>query len=243
MKELILFCCLLFAGLDAHAFVVYGDSVSVGQGTLKAFADIDANGKVSRVGLALSKTALEGLPEHDPSTYVVTLPSVLNIPPYNHMMVDWMPHGHEPDNVYGLPHFDFHFYFIPNETRQAITCMGDDRDICLMQPDSDELPPFYVPTPEGVPQMGWHWVDPRSPEYNGQTFTSTFIYGYYNAKMIFIEPMVTREFLLTQPKFEQSIPSPLVFPMEGYYPQSYSVEYNADSCTYLIVLKDLVYRD
>lgn len=243
MKELILFCCLLFAGLNARAFVVYGQSVGVGQGTVRAFADIDENGNPLKVGLALSKEALQGLPQDNPTSYTVMLPSVLNIPPYNHMMVDWNPHGHEPDNIYGLPHFDFHFYFISNEQREAISCMGDDRDVCLMQPDADEIPSYYVPTPEGVPQMGWHWVDPRSPEYNGQTFTSTFIYGFYNAKMIFLEPMVTRDFLLTNTKFEQTVPSPLVFPMEGYYPQSYTVEYDANSCQYLVTLKDLVHQD
>jgi hypothetical protein len=27
----------------------------------------------------------------------------------DHVMLDWTPMGHEPDHVYTLPHFDFHF--------------------------------------------------------------------------------------------------------------------------------------
>lgn len=243
MKELILFCCLLFASFYAKAFVVYGQGVSVGQGVAQAYADIDQSGTVLAVGIALTEEAMAGLPEHDMSQYTLKLPSVLNIPNYTHMMVDWNPHGHEPDSIYGAAHFDFHFYIISEEERMAIRCEGDDTAVCLALPEATKLPPFYVPTPAGVPQMGWHWLDSRSPELNGQPFTTTFIYGFYGGNMAFLEPMITKEFLHQKSGFEKDIPTPEVFPKAGPYPQTYSMSFDQNLKMYFIALKNMVHHD
>jgi hypothetical protein len=102
---------------------------------------------------------------------------------------------------------------------------------------------YYVPTPEGVPMMGWHWLDSRSPELNGERFTSTFIYGYYNAKMIFLEPMITREFLLDHGKVNAELSLPKKFAYKGFYPKNYLVKYDSEMKVHRIVLKDLVKRE
>ena len=125
----------------------------------------------------------------------------------------------------------------------VITCTGDDRDVCLKTPDADELPPFYVPTPDGVPQMGWHWLDSRSPELNGALFTSTFIYGFYNGKNHFIEPMITRDFIMKKELFEMPISVPLKAGIPGYYPSSYSLKYDMDKKMYVVSLKNLTWRE
>lgn len=57
------------------------------------------------------------------------------------------------------------------------------------------IPPEYIPAPDGVPQMGKHWLDVMSPEFAGQTFTKTFVYGSYNGAVIFYEPMVTKAYI------------------------------------------------
>lgn len=238
MKRFLVFC-LLMTGLQAHAYIIYGQAAKLGNGEVRAFADVDKYGALQSIGFALSKDALEGLPMQMTDT-TLHLPSILNIPPYTHLVVNWEPHGHEPDNIYGLPHFDFHFYMIPEEDRLKITCMGEDRIPCLTQPDPAKIPAFYVPTPEGVPQMGWHWVDPRSPEFNGQKFTSTFIYGFYNGNMTFVEPMVTREFLLSHPTFEKEIPQPQEYPADGFFPGKYSVSFDSSRNAYFVKLKNFV---
>lgn len=240
MKELIIFCCILFAGLWAEAFIVQGEAVPIGQGQGRAFVDMDRNGQLRSVGIMLSEEAMQGLPEQDHGEYILRLPAILNVPPFNHMVVNWEPHGHIPEGVYNVPHFDFHFYFISEEARAAITCTGDNLAVCLTQPVPDRIPPYYVPTPDGVPQMGWHWIDPRSPEFNGQKFTSTYIYGFYDGKNHFVEPMVTREFLMQKPQFTQSVPVPKELSYKGYLPQSYAVTYDENCKQYFIILKDFV---
>lgn len=235
MKEFVLFLCLLFAGFNAQAFVINGDELPMGNGSLWAFADVDSSGHTNAVGIAFTEEALQGLP-HDMTNFEFKLPSVLNIPPYDHMVVNWMPHGHEPIGIYNLPHFDFHFHFLPSAVQNAITCMGADRDVCLTMPDADEIPPFYVSTPEGTPTMGWHWLDRRSPELNGQKFTTTFIYGFYAGDMSFAEPMITREFLLSKPNFSQDLPRPARNAKPGIYPVSYKVEFDSMERVYYVTL-------
>lgn len=66
--------------------------------------------------------------------------------------------------------------------------------------------------------MGKHWVDSTSPELNGQPFTQTFIYGTYNGKVTFYEPMITLDFLKDNDSFVRSIPQPEKFRKTGYYP-------------------------
>ena len=48
--------------------------------------------------------------------------------------------------------------------------------------------------------MGNHLLDPKSPEIKDSLpFTRTFIYGAYEGKLIFWEPMITLEFLRKSP--------------------------------------------
>nr|WP_295899453.1 DUF5602 domain-containing protein [uncultured Bdellovibrio sp.] len=244
MKEFVIFCCLLFAGLNAQAFKIYGNAVQIGNGAGRTFVDIDGNGKLISLGVALSNKALEGLPPHMPmSNFTLSLPSLVNVPPYNHIVINWNPHGHEPDPIYGLPHFDVHFYFISREVQEAITCAGGDHAVCMTALDPKEIPPFYAPTPDGVPMMGWHWIDPRSPEFHGKTFTATYIYGAYNGNISFLEPMVTRDFLLSKKPFQKNVPVPEVVANKGYYPQTYSIEHDSSKKAYFITLKNFVKKN
>lgn len=242
MKHLALWLSMCLYGAIANAEMVWGPATSMGNASVRTFIETD-QGKPISVGVAFPKAAMDGLSEHAPEVFVVELPTEMAMPPYNHVMLDWMPHGHDPDSIYGRPHFDFHFYMMSSADRQKITCLGDDAAICTKQPAPELIPPFYAPTPEGVPQMGWHWVDLRSPEYNGQPFTSTLIYGFYDGKMNFVEPMITREFILATNWFASLIPSPEKVLISGYYPTAYSLTYDAIQDLYFVKLMNLVWKD
>jgi hypothetical protein len=49
---------------------------------------------------------LTNLPDQ-PAQYVLYFPKNKGKNFYKHMLVDWNPQGHEPENVW-MPHFDFH---------------------------------------------------------------------------------------------------------------------------------------
>lgn len=169
------------------------------------------------------------------------MPKFISTKPFQNLAIDWEPHGHEPE-VYGLPHFDFHFYMISVAKRMRITCAGSDRVKCLKPVMPAAIAADYVGGPEGVPLMGWHFVDITSPEFHGQIFTATLIYGYYGGRMTFIEPMVTLAFLQSKPQFSMAIKQPTVYPESGYYPTRYSVYYQYVNDQYEVSLNHMVYR-
>lgn len=228
----------LISSMALADVTLWGRRVAVGEGTVRTYAKVDCNEKPLALGIALSGSALQGLPsEKHEYDYLLPMPEGLHLPPYEHVMINWNPHGHDPVEIYGASHFDFHFYTISNRDRKKITCMDQDETKCMKVPSSEYLPPFYAPTPAGVPQMGWHWFDTRSPEFNGHPFTSTLIYGFYNAKIAFIEPMITRDFLLQHPSFSAEIPLPQKVNKTGYYPRRYTMKYDSARDLVMIELK------
>lgn len=225
-----------------------GPSRDMGQGRAHAFITLDASGKPTAIGVRMSETALTGLPAEPPSDadgweYVLSLPKEAAVSGYDHIVIDWNPKGHIPPGVYDKPHFDFHFYLINPEQREKITAKGEDLARAHKAPAPEFMAEGYV-LPEGteVPRMGAHAIDPAAPEFNKLPFTKTFIYGFYDGQMIFVEPMMTKAFLETKPNVTDQIKLPKAYSKHAYYPTSYGVNYDAAKQEYDISLEGLVYR-
>lgn len=217
----------------------FGPSIPVGNGVARAWVSVDKQGTPTAVGINLSEMALSGLPD-EPAQFVLDFPDMKGKNFYKHALVDWNPEGHEPPGVYDLPHFDFHFYIVPNEERMAIG--PDDLNKFDNAPDSKYVPPMYWKIPGGVPQMGAHWVDLTSPEFNGGIFTKTFIWGSYDGSFIFWEPMITLDYLLTQPDEVIPLPQPEAFQKDGWYATNYKISYTTSPNQYTIALTDLMFH-
>jgi len=215
-----------------------GEKIKIGNGHAYSYVIYNHKHEPKTIGIALSEATMQGLPTKM-TEYSMKLPHGKEVRPYKNITIDWNPQGHEPPEIYGLPHFDFHFYFIPDAARHAIKCMDEDTSKCMKQPGSDMIAQYYVPTPAGVPMMGWHWLDSRSPELHGEKFTSTFIEGYYNGKMIFLEPMITREFFMNNGSVNQLLSMPKKFAYKGWYPGKYVLTHDKAAKVYRIELKNL----
>ncbi|WP_413586642.1 hypothetical protein [Bdellovibrio sp. HCB274] len=221
--------------------VILGPATNIGLGQASSFAKLNDSQTIDSIGMVFSGKVLEGLPaghRHD-YEYTLTLPPDISLPPFNHFTINWNPHGHAPTEIYGVPHFDFHFYFISEHQRHSIKCDGTDNAICMKQPRDEYKPRFYVPGPEGVPMMGWHWVDLRSPELNGKPFTASYIYGFYNGEIIFLEPMIALSYLQTKPQVTAQIPLPSNAAVPGKYPASYSLIYDSVRDLFWLSLEQL----
>ncbi len=70
----------------------------------------------------------------------------------------------------------------------------------------------------------------------------TFIYGSYDGRFTFLEPMVALSFLRSQPDFMTYIKSADWVDRSGYYPTHYQVKYDPHTRSYTIALVDLEYR-
>jgi hypothetical protein len=167
--------------------------------------------------------------------------------------VNWNPEGHLPPapHVWSAPHFDFHFFIAdreliegirPGPCAEIIHC--DDFARASAPLPRRHVPEGYIDVGAAVSAMGNHLVDSRDPELADSAlgFSGTFIYGTYDGRMIFLEPMVSHAFLSSRPDRCTQIRNPAAFATAGYYPTSYCVRYNAATASYLVTLEGLVYR-
>lgn len=214
------------------------DSTNVGPQIYKSAEQTLGNGKVftwtkfsvdnvpTSVGFTMTKGALDNLSH-------TGLELELNFPaeaagkiPFDHLLLDFLHTGHEPPGTYDVAHFDMHFYMQTSSERKAIppyagAAMAKFDNL----PADGFIPKPYIRLPGGVPAMGVHWADPTSKELAGTgKFDQTLIYGSYDGKVTFIEPMVTLEFLKSSPNLTKALPTPTKFAKSGLFPMTYSIK-------------------
>jgi hypothetical protein len=217
----------------------YSSARHIGNGQARAWVTENRDGEPTSVGLSVSAGALNNLPQ-DMTGVVLELPKGKGRNFYTFVMLDWNPQGHEPPQIYGLPHFDVHFYIIPDEERLAM--VPDKVAEFENLPTAEYVPAGYFRGPGFVPFMGVHWLDGASPELHGATFTKTFIWGSYDGEFVFWEPMLTRDYLLTRPDEIIDIPQPAAFRRDGWYPTRYEISYSKTGNEFIVALRDLQFR-
>ncbi len=208
-----------------------GPVVQVYNGRAWTSVQISPTGNPMHLSIFITDDALNSLPSgiadghttgnHDHSdmgnNWILKFHPKANTP-FDHVGMGWNPNGHEPDVIYGLPHFDFHYYLTSPAEVAAIPPYEVDSSKFLNWPAADYFPSTYFNPGGGVPQMGCHWIDATSGELNGQIFSQTFIYGSYDGKVTFYEPMITLDFLKNNNNFERAIPQPAKVQKSGWYP-------------------------
>jgi len=229
-----------------------GPVVQVHNGKAWTWVQLDKSNNPERLGVTIDDAALNSLPVgtgtgdggHDHmggNNFVLKFHAKASATPYDHVGLDWNPIGHEPEQIYGKPHFDFHFYMMSAEAVAAIPPYEVDSLKFKNWPAPAYFPANYFNAGGGVPQMGAHWIDLTSPEIGGgQPFTQTFIFGSYDGKVTFYEPMITLEFLKASSNFERNIPQPAKVQKSGYYPTKQRIVKH-DGVTE-VILDGFVYR-
>jgi hypothetical protein len=254
----------LVADASAHAtpHTVYGEPVSLGHGHARTYMIVDAahHNTPMELGVALDENALQGL-TNDLGEFEHLLQLPDHAPaPFKFVELDWNPQGHPPEGVYTVPHFDFHFYKVTLDERNAIDPADDHfAEKANNLPGAAYVPSHYVvpgpPAAVAVPRMGVHWSDTRSPELQNllgnpagyHAFTSTFINGSWDGHFTFEEPMVTRDFILSK-KHESdpamrdqvmAVGTAEHYSAAGYHANAYRVGYDDATHTYRIALTHL----
>jgi hypothetical protein len=240
----------------------YGPAVTLGEGKVRAYVAFDTKEgqRPLELGVAIEARAMEGaLPASDMLMIPMTLPARAPVP-FRFALFDWNPLGHVPQGVFDLPHFDVHFYTVPQREVDAIT--PDSPDFVAKAnnlPTGDFVPASYVvgkppaATPASVafPGMGVHWQDLLSPEYQRilgrpeayQPFTKTYVYVTWNGRITALEPMITREYLMRRTTETVQVRQPARYPEPGWYPAGYRIEYDGRAAEYRIALVDFAWRD
>ncbi|MEJ7768248.1 MAG: hypothetical protein WKF89_10595 [Chitinophagaceae bacterium] len=227
-----------------------GPEVQVHKGKAWTWIKLDNAGHPEKLAVTINDAAMNSVPlggvhnsGHDNSSgnnWILKLHPKAGGTNIDHVGLGWNPLGHEPEPIYGKPHFDIHFYMMSPAAVAAIPPYELDSARFKNWPAPAYFPSTYINPGGGVPQMGAHWIDVTSPEIKGQPFTETIIYGSFDGKVTFLEPMITLDFLKKTSNFERSIPQPAKFQKSGYYPTKMNV-IKHDGLTE-IILAGFIYR-
>ena len=226
----------------------YGPAVQFGEGHVRSWANISHDDIPLAIGIEFTNGVLQQEHGHDGDDHghEVLLPlhqKAKTLTPFDHLTMGFMAAGHPPPGIYSVPHFDFHFYKMPLEERVAIPSYPQAMTAFNNNPSPGFLPPAYVKAPAGEAQMGAHWMDVLSPEFNGQPFTHTFVYGSYDGKVNFLEPMATLAFLSGGTTVHKAIRQPQLFnPINTYYPARYNIWKNEDNNRHYLAMDQMVLR-
>ena len=213
----------------------YGRPVSFNNATVQSFVTLN-NYAPTAIGYRMTNTIYNTVPSTiiEAMIPMPPLPQPPNPSPdvvkpeiiFDHLMIDIYPQGSPPAGIFTFPKFDFHVYTISEEERMSI----DSTDAEILVPPPAGYLPDYLYGPTGpISYMGSHWVDLLSPEFNGGQFTKTFIYGTYNAKIVFQEMSATIAYLKSASAVKDvaNIRLPAKFDRYGYYPTKYRFQKDA----------------
>ena len=180
---------------------------------------------------------------------ILFLPMETEKTPFKWVLLNWNPHGHIPMGIYTVPHFDFHFY-MQNYTDRNLIRPGR----CSMLVDCNDylkgkvpvptkfMPPGYSDVDAVEVRMGNHLIDLSSPEFQPQgEFSHTFIFGAYEGRITFWEPMITMDFFQKKTSSCTDISLPQAYDAAGYYPTKYCIRYT-DRNTYTVSLEGMQLR-
>lgn len=227
-----------------QARTVEGECTDVFGGQVCTWATIDATDQVTAFGVTVPLATIEGAPADMEMTWPPAAQASLALPEaarlatgMDHLAVNWEAHGHPP-GPYLTPHFDFHFYSIPEGERTAIDCTEVVKPTLLPAGyalEDVEAPGLGLLVGSCVPQMGMHSL-PVSGSSREGAFDGDIVIGYYRGGPIFIEPMIAQAKLRTRESFELAVPNVEGLPAGVRYPSAFSATYDAATDSYRFAL-------
>lgn len=217
----------------------FGDTISLGNGIVRTWAEVDEDGNPIAIGANFPEATLDSLNDFE-EYFSIPMPDEAYNTFFDHLFFVWVSHGHPP--FWFAPHLDLHFVMVSETERENVI------------PGADVIPILdrYIPQDyisdagnigDVVPRMGVHWWDSTATEVNGGLFTTTMLYGAYHGNITFIEPMISSSYLQTKTSVTYDIKQPESYQREGYWPTKYSVTYHAATKEFDVTLQGFVKRE
>jgi len=271
-----LLCSAMPLALADTPRVLTTKAQKVGNGMVRVFVALDANGKPLSLGVSMDKEALAGLPrEPDPKSrcfdkngngkmdehecigdyafdFILEGEMAKAVAPFKWVGLNWNAHGHHIPPApppWAVPHFDFHFYIQERAAVRAIrpgTCGEltdcDDFKTATKPVASQYMHRDHIDVGAVVPDMGNHLINSKAPELQkgGPPFTHTFIFGAYDGRISFLEPMITHAYLASNPNMCAPIKQPQAWQVAGSYPTTYCIRYLDKAGRYTVSLEGFV---
>jgi hypothetical protein len=229
---------------EAHgARVLWGEAVVIDGARVVTWALVSPrDNTILAVGATFSEKLAEKMPEpgDGPAGAIASLefPALVQETTFfNHLEIQPEPDGHvsppgSNGTVYSVPHYDFHFYSIPEEEVLSIPAQSPPL------PPAYAVPADYLPAGPSLAEMGRH-SSPRSI-LSVERLSAVMVLGYLpdGSQMHFLEPMVSQETLLAQQDFTLDVPVLTTFGREMLYPTTFEATFQGN--TWSFVFSDFV---
>ncbi|MBI3567088.1 MAG: hypothetical protein HY084_02640 [Gemmatimonadetes bacterium] len=244
--SVVVLCCTIAACAKTPELAeVKGPCADVYKGQVCTWAKMQGADPVE-MGATVAMASIENAPSTEGEMKWPPVPeTVLDIPEaarqgsgFTHFTMYWEASGHAPA-PFMQPHFDFHFYRVPNAERMAIDCVDTSKPATLpagyelhdepLPPDMAKMMGVSALVGICVPEMGMHALP--ADEVAGKTpFRGDMVIGYFKAKPVFIEPMITKAMLMEKKSFD--LPIAAVPGLTGVHPSKFHAEYDAAQQSY-----------
>lgn len=279
MKLTTLWLAALAAALftsGSQAATLLGKARTMGNGTVRTYAEVNSANKPTAIGLTISAGAFKGLPSKRNRTsrcadlnkngridakgecegdyeFKLAMPRDLTKRkdiPFKWLGFNWNPEGHAPP-PWELPHFDVHFYMMSQKEIAGIrigpcgifiNC--DDFKRAIKPVPAKYVHAEHISVKAAVGAMGNHLIDSKTPEMGKppRKFTHTWIFGAYDGRISFYEPMITLDYLKSRPNTCVPIKQPKAWQVGGYYATKYCMRHHGNTGATTVSLEGLVYR-
>lgn len=172
---------------DSHSVTVDGTTV----GEITAYATTNPAGNLSSIGVHMDGGAFgafdEGGGHRDEELGAHLHFPDIDTHEFTFSGFHYGSGGHPPPEIYTVPHFDFHFYFIEEEVVEGVTggpLPAEVPFIGLADYDipEEQFPPDYSFEKHRliIKEMGEHLLDTTASEFQNGEFTHTNVYGVYD---------------------------------------------------------------
>lgn len=162
-------------------------------GGVWTYATTDTSGNLSSLGVHIDNETLNAFGDDEAAAHLhfpdeTANGDDLDTRQFTFMGFHYNPAGHPPPEIYTVPHIDFHFYMMDEDDVHDISGgpLGEapvpfiglaDYDV----PD-EQFPEGYMSEEHRfiIKEMGEHLLDETAPEFRGEAFTHTYVYGVYD---------------------------------------------------------------
>lgn len=198
------------------------------------------DGKITELSLRVPVAMVENAPANvamvwppKPDLNIRFAPAVQKQTGFTFASIWWEAHGHPPA-AFMVPHFDLHFYFAPEQKVETIDCKDTVKPQALPAGYVlRDLTDPHIGTMVGacIPNMGMHAL-PTADLTLKTGWKASMMVGYYGAKPIFFEPMVSNALLLQKRSFTLPVAQDIAPAAHVRYPKTFRAVYHPESKVY-----------
>lgn len=226
--------------------ILNGPEIAVGNGLVHSWISLDSYKKPIEIGIELTSGTFENLPDKSDFKKPVNIPLpkyALEATAFNHIGLNWSPENFSTIEGFKEAHFDVHFYLISESKRLSIPEWSEETD-----PKFSNYPPKYAMPFDYSPiikrsgsfaTIGRYWLS--DTQMGASLNNHTIAMGTFDGSLVFIDPVVTLNFLKSEKKVNDSFSQAVNNPLNNLLPREYNIYTNAKG-NYCISLGNFIRR-